>query len=43
MKDDSLPYLLYLKQAEYFMSKGKTRKALERLNIAAMLEPEATG
>ena len=42
-EDDSIPYVIYLKQADYFLSKGLARKALDRLNIALRLEPESTG
>ena len=42
-EEDSVSYVIYLNQAEYFISKGLTRKALDRLNIALRLEPESTG
>ena len=42
-EDDSISHQIYLKQANYFMGKGLTRKALDRLNIALRLEPESTG
>ena len=37
----SLPYDLYLKQAEYFISKNLDKEALNRLTIALKLEPES--
>ena len=42
-EDDSISHQIYLKQANYFMGKGLTRKALDRLNIALRLDPESTG
>ena len=39
----SIPYLVFLKQAEYFMRVGLTLKALERLNISIRLEPGSPG
>ena len=36
-EDDSIPYIIYLKQAEYFLVKGLEAKALNRLNIALRL------
>lgn len=41
--DDTIPYILYLKQAEHFLVKGLAAKALNRLNIALRLEPECQG
>ena len=38
-EDLSLPFDLYLKQAEYFLTKGLDKEALNRLNIALRLEP----
>ena len=40
-EDLSLPFDLYLKQAEYFLTKGLDKQALNRLNIALRLEPES--
>ena len=42
-EDDTIPYILYLKQAEHFLVKGLAAKALNRLNIALRLEPECLG
>ena len=42
-EDTSIPYILYLKQAEHFLVKGLAAKALNRLNIALRLEPECLG
>lgn len=42
-EDDTIPYILYLKQAEHFLVKGLADKALNRLNIALRLEPECQG
>ena len=39
--DLSLPFDLYLKQAEYFLTKDLNKEALTRLNIALRLEPES--
>lgn len=41
--DDSIPYELYLKQAEYFLMKDLAFKALNRLNIALRIEPYTEG
>ena len=41
--DDTIPYSLYLKHAEYFLNKGLAVKALNRLNVALRLEPESIG
>ena len=40
-EDLTLPYDLYLKQAEYFIKKNLDKEALNRLNIALKLEPES--
>ena len=42
-EDDSIPYLVFLKQAEYFMRVGLTLTALDRLNISMRLEPGSSG
>ena len=39
----SIPYLVFLKQAEYFMRVGLTLTALDRLNISIRLEPGSPG
>ena len=39
--DGTIPFELYLKQAEYFLSKGIYLKSLNRLNIALRLEPSS--
>ena len=41
--NDSIPYLVFLKQAEYFMRVGLTLTALDRLNISIRLEPGSSG
>ena len=42
-EDESIPYLVFLKQAEYFMRVGLTLTALDRLNISIRLEPGSSG
>ena len=42
-EDDSIPYLVFLKQAEYFMRVGLNLTALDRLNISIRLEPGSSG
>ena len=41
--DDTIPFELYLEQAEYFLSTGLYKKSLNRLNIALRLEPDSSG
>ena len=42
-EEDSIPYLVFLKQAQYFMRVGLSLTALERLNISLRLEPGSSG
>ena len=42
-EDDSIPYLVFLKQAQYFMRVGLHLTALDRLNISFRLEPGSSG
>ena len=37
--DGTIPYELYLKQAEYFLGNGQHLKCLNRLNLALRVEP----
>ena len=41
--ESTIPYVLYLKQAEHFLVKDLAFKALDRLNIALKIEPESLG
>ena len=41
--DDSIPYCVFLKQAEYFMRLGLPITALDRLKISIRLEPGSAG